>query len=114
MHTLIFELHVYYALLMTINYFSFFLGFHIFMSMSNLIEINIHFMDMKRHMLICFFISMLVDRKNHWSSYKLEIVVMKVNRKKNNYDVVRLENEVVISKVSLEWSTDDHTTRMVK
>jgi hypothetical protein len=39
---------------------------------------------------------------------------MKVNRKKNNYDVVRLENEVVISEVSLEWSTDDHTTRMVK
>jgi hypothetical protein len=28
---------------------------------------------------------------------------MKVNRKKNSYEVVKLESEVVISKVSLEW-----------
>ncbi len=35
----------------------------LFMSMSNLILINIHFVDMERHMLICFFISMLVDRE---------------------------------------------------
>jgi hypothetical protein len=27
-----------------------------------LCQCNIHFMDMKRHMLICFFISMLIDR----------------------------------------------------
>jgi len=40
-----------YTLLLTINYY-FFLYFHIFKSMSNLIQINIHFMDMKRHMLI--------------------------------------------------------------
>jgi hypothetical protein len=40
-----------YTLLVTINYY-FFLYFHIFKSMSNLIQINIHFMDMKRHMLI--------------------------------------------------------------
>jgi hypothetical protein len=32
----------------------------LFMSMSNLILININIMDMKRHMLICLFISMLM------------------------------------------------------
>jgi len=35
----------------------------LFMSMSNLILINLHFMDMKRHILIFFFICMLVDRE---------------------------------------------------
>jgi hypothetical protein len=39
-------------------------------------------MDMKRHMLIYFFISMLVVREKEWSSYKME--------------VVKLENEVVV------------------
>jgi hypothetical protein len=34
----------------------------LFMSMSNLIKIYIHFMDMKLYMLIYFFISMLVDK----------------------------------------------------
>ncbi len=33
------------------------------MSMSNLIKIDIHFMNMKRHKLICFFKSLLVDRE---------------------------------------------------
>jgi len=33
------------------------------MSMSNLIQINIHFMEMKRHMLICFLICILMDRE---------------------------------------------------
>ncbi len=28
---------------------------------------------------------------------------MKVNRKESSYEVVKLENEVVISKLSLEW-----------
>ncbi len=55
---------------MMIDYFVFSLSFHtvfnnlsLFMSMPNLIYIYIHFIDMKRHMLICFFIfmSMLVD-----------------------------------------------------
>ncbi len=32
-------------------------------------QINLHFMDMKRHMLICLFISMLVDRKKEWDGY---------------------------------------------
>jgi hypothetical protein len=50
------------------------------MSMSNLIEINIHFMNMKRHMLMCFFISMLVDRKKKRSSYKMEVVIRKGGR----------------------------------
>jgi hypothetical protein len=35
-------------------------------------------MDMKWHMLICFFISMLVDREKKWSSYKMEVVIKKV------------------------------------
>jgi len=35
----------------------------LFMSMSNLILININIKDMKRHMLISLFISMLVDKK---------------------------------------------------
>jgi hypothetical protein len=47
------------------------------MSMSNLILINIHFMDMKRHMLICFVISMLMDRKKKWGSYKMEVIIKK-------------------------------------
>jgi hypothetical protein len=43
---------------------------------------------------------------------------MKVNRKiksykERSYEVVRLENEVVIFKLSLEWSKDNHMTEMV-
>jgi hypothetical protein len=38
---------------------------YLFMSMSNLIYINIYFIDMKIHMLICFLISMLVDREKN-------------------------------------------------
>jgi hypothetical protein len=41
----------------------------LFMSMSNLISININIMNMKRHMLICFFIFMLVGKE------KIEIVI---------------------------------------
>ncbi len=47
----------------------------LYMSMSNLIQIYINFMDMKRHMLIYFLISMLVDRG------KSEIIIKKVNKK---------------------------------
>jgi hypothetical protein len=35
------------------------------------------FMDMKRLMLICFFISMLVDREKEWNNYKMEVVIRK-------------------------------------
>ncbi len=35
----------------------------LFMSMSNLISININIMNMKRHMLICFLIFMLVGKE---------------------------------------------------
>jgi hypothetical protein len=35
----------------------------LFMSMLNLISININIMNMKRHMLICFFIFMLVGKE---------------------------------------------------
>jgi hypothetical protein len=31
-------------------------------------------MAMKRHMLICFFISMLVERGKNWDSYEMEVV----------------------------------------
>jgi hypothetical protein len=34
-------------------------------------------MDMKRHMLISFFTSMLVDRKKEWGGYKMEVVIIK-------------------------------------
>jgi hypothetical protein len=42
------------ALPVTINYLNILLCYHEFMSMLNLILINIHFMDMKRRMLIYF------------------------------------------------------------
>jgi hypothetical protein len=32
-------------------------------------------MNMKRHMLICFFISMLVDRGKEWDSSKMEVLM---------------------------------------
>jgi hypothetical protein len=61
-------------------------------------------MDMKRHMLICFLKSMLVNKKKEWDSCKMEvvikkrweIVIMKINYKKSNYEIVKLENEVII------------------
>jgi hypothetical protein len=37
-------------------------------------------MDMKWHMLIYFFISMLVDREKEWGSYKMEVVIRKGGR----------------------------------
>jgi hypothetical protein len=65
-------------------YFILFLCFHmvfnnssLFMSMSNLIYINIHFMDMKRRKLIGFFIFMLVEREKDWSTYEMEVVIKK-------------------------------------
>jgi steroid 5-alpha reductase family enzyme len=39
-------------------------------------------MNMKRQMLIYFFISMLVDREKEWDNYKMEVVIKKVNKKK--------------------------------
>jgi hypothetical protein len=38
---------------------------------------KIHFMDMKRHMVICFFISMLVDREKEWLVIKQKVVIKK-------------------------------------
>jgi hypothetical protein len=37
-------------------------------------------MEMKKHMLIYFFISMLVDKEKKWNSYKLEVVIRKGGR----------------------------------
>jgi len=34
-------------------------------------------MDMKKTMLINLFISMLVDRKKEWDSYKMKVVIRK-------------------------------------
>jgi len=34
-------------------------------------------MDMKRHNLYIIYISMLVDRKKEWGSYKMEVVIRK-------------------------------------
>jgi hypothetical protein len=42
----------------------------LFMSISNLIPININIMDVKRHKLICIFISMLVGKEKKWGNYK--------------------------------------------
>jgi hypothetical protein len=52
-----------------------------FMSMSNLIQINIHFMEMKRHMLICFLICILMDREKEWDSFKMEVIIREGGRK---------------------------------
>jgi hypothetical protein len=64
---------------------------------------------------------MLVDKKKEWGSYNIEVVIRKGLRsllwkligKGSSYEIVRFENEVVICELSLEWSKDDHTTRMV-
>jgi hypothetical protein len=60
------------------HFYFFFLCFHmvfnnslLFMSMSNLILNNLHFMDMTRHML------MLVDREKEWASYNMKVVIKK-------------------------------------
>jgi hypothetical protein len=71
-------------------------------------------MDMKRRMLIYFFKSMLVDRKKEWDSYKMEVIIKKgekwllwkLIKKRNNYEIIKLENEVIIFELSLEWSRD--------
>jgi len=47
------------------------------MLMSNLILIDIHFVEAERHMLICFFISMLVDEEEKWNNYKMKVFIKK-------------------------------------
>jgi hypothetical protein len=37
-------------------------------------------MDTKRHMLIFFNVSMLVDKKKEWNSYKMEVIIKKGGR----------------------------------
>ncbi len=74
-----------------------------------------------------FFYSHVGGYGKRQGSYKMEVVIRKGGRvlllwkligkgnsyKEKSYEVVRLENEVVISKLSLEWSKDDHTIKMV-
>jgi hypothetical protein len=38
-------------------------------------------MDIKRHMLNFFFISILVDRGKEWDNYKMKVVIRKSERK---------------------------------
>jgi hypothetical protein len=47
------------------------------MSMLNLILTNTHLMEMIKHMLIYFFIFMLVDREKERDNYKMEVVIKK-------------------------------------
>jgi hypothetical protein len=47
---------------------------------SNLIKINIIFMDMKRHMLIFLKKSIGGYLKEKWDSYKMEVVITKGGR----------------------------------
>jgi hypothetical protein len=50
------------------------------MSTSNLIYINIHLVDMKRSMLIYFFLFMLMEKEKEWGSYKMDVVIKKSGR----------------------------------
>jgi hypothetical protein len=34
-------------------------------------------MDIKKHILICFFISTLVNKEKEWDSYKMELAIKK-------------------------------------
>jgi hypothetical protein len=34
-------------------------------------------MDMKTHMIIYFFVSLLVDRDKEWDNYKMEVIIKK-------------------------------------
>jgi hypothetical protein len=72
------------ALLVMINYFIFsyvFIRFsiihHCLCERQIWFKLIYIFMDMKRHMLIYFFISMLVDRGKEWGSYKMEVFITK-------------------------------------
>ncbi len=55
-----------------------------------------HFMDMKRYTLICFFIFMLVGKEKEQGSYKMEVVI----RQKN--EAIKLGNEVVVFGIVFE------------
>ncbi len=64
--------HCYWSYIYIYIYFFFFSyvfnSSSLFMSISKLIWININIMDMKRHMLHCLLVSMLVGKKNEWDS----------------------------------------------
>ncbi len=79
-------------------FFLLFLCFHLFfnssslfMSISKLIWININITDTKRHILICFFISMLMGKRKEWGSYAWKWVKYKLS-----------------SELSLKLSRDNH------
>ncbi len=57
----------------------------LFISMSNLIKINI--MDMKRHILIYFLICMLVSKKKSEVVIRIEVIM----KKKSEMVIIRME-----------------------
>jgi hypothetical protein len=71
-------------------------------------------MDMKKHMLICLSITMLMDRGKKWDSYKMEVVIrkdkkiiiLKVNKKKKQ--LLRKKWNILFLKLCLEWPMDNH------
>jgi hypothetical protein len=53
-----------------------------------------HLMNMKRHVLICFFIYRLANREKEWDSYKMEVVIKRweiVINKINKKNVIFLK-----------------------
>jgi hypothetical protein len=80
-------------------YFIFFLCFHMIfnnlslvMSMFNLIWININFTDMIRHLLICFFISMLEGREKGSSNLYSSVVIISYNYRKRTHPTTTSPN----------------------
>jgi hypothetical protein len=74
------------------------------MSMLNLISININIMDMKRHMLTCFSISILVgnerDEISIWIKNRYEknseIIIIKRGSYQERNEIDKLGNEIII------------------
>jgi hypothetical protein len=69
------------------------------MSMSNLIWVNINIMDIKKHMLISLFISMLVGKEKEWDGYKIQgKTIWKVSKRGDScYKRSEIGNEVAIN-----------------
>jgi len=46
-------------------------------------------------------------------SYYGKLIGKGISYKERNYEIVRLENEVIIFELFFEWSKDDHTIGIV-
>ncbi len=71
----------------------------LFISMPNLILININVMDRKRHMLICFFISMLVDNERG----EIVVKISKVVTPSMHLSHSSLQEFMAFQAVELDW-----------